>query len=381
MVTLSKPLSIPNVASHSANNFDFLRFLFAAVVILSHSFILGGAGAGEPLTRLSGGQVYLGELAVNGFFAISGFLITASWMRRPQWGDYLRKRVLRIYPGFLVVCVLCAFLVGTAGAAAPMAYLHQIQPARFLLHLLLLDKISVPHTFPHNPVPDEVNGSLWTIKIEFEFYLMVAVLGSLRVFRNRALPLALTAGSLLLCALIHVHGFAGRLPETFTEHLRFLTYFLTGMTFFLYRDWVPYRLAWVLCALAVLAVATWTHTLEVFMPLPLTYLLMAVAFSPGIRLHRFGQRRDISYGLYLYAWPIQQLLVQHGVRNPWVLFLTALPLTALAATLSWHLIEKPCLRLKPKSNPQLGAVRPEDQNPQDAREPASGKIGATVGPA
>ncbi len=232
MRNLSGPLHAPSTASHSANNFDFLRFLFAVAVIFSHSFVLCGVDADEPLTRLSSGQAYLAELGVDGFFAISGFLITASWMRRPQWGDYLKKRILRIYPGFLIVGVLCILLVGTAGTVSPAIYLHQLQPARLLLHLLLLDKIAVPPTFSQNFVPDQVNGSLWTIKIEFEFYLMVAVLGTFHLFEKRVLPLALAAGGLLLYTLLHIHGTDIRLPASVTEHLRFLTYFLERVRHF-----------------------------------------------------------------------------------------------------------------------------------------------------
>lgn len=380
MNDLSSTPPVPEIVSHSANNFDFLRFLFATVVIFSHCFVLCGLGAGEPLVRLSGGQAYLAELAVNGFFAISGFLITASWMRRPQWGDYLKKRVLRIYPGFLVTGIVCAFLVGAAGSISPAAYLHQIQPGRFLFHQLLLDKLAVPPTFSHNSVTDQVNGSLWTIKIEFEFYLMVAVLGTLRLFQKRVLPLVLTVCCLLLYVLLHIHRVPTHLPETFTEHLRFLSYFLTGMVFFLYRDKVSYSWAWAACAVSILAFGTWTHTLEAVLPLPLVYLLMAAAFSPGVGLHQFGRRRDISYGLYLYAWPIQQLLVQHfdGMRHPWGLFLVALPLTALAAVLSWHLIEKPCLRLKPKSNRRAGSASSLSRKPQSSEEMAAEGAGATV---
>ncbi len=150
------------------------------------------------------------------------------------------------------------------------------------------------------------------------------------------------------------------------------------MVFFLYRDKVPYHWAWVTCAVAALALGTWTHTLEALMPLPLVYLLMAAAFGSGIRLHHFGRRQDISYGLYLYAWPIQQMLAQHALRNPWGLFLAALPLTALAATLSWHLIEKPCLRLKPKSGPQTQPVLPSNRKPQGGGETNAGEVEATI---
>ncbi len=339
------------MSNHSANNFDFLRFLFAAIVIFSHSFALCGVGKREPLSVLSGGQTYTAEIAVNGFFVISGFLITASWLRRPQWSEYLQKRVLRIYPGFLVVCLLCAFLVGPIGAVSPHAYFQQFRIGAFLHHLFLLDKLSLPPTFSHNFVPNEVNSSLWTIKIEFEFYLMTALLGTFGLFQRRGVLLAFAAACLLSQTALALPFVSVTLPDALTIHLRFLTYFLAGMVFFLYRDKIAYNRAGVAAAVVVLGIGAAAHTLAAVIALPVVYLLLAAAFSPAVRLHRFAQTQDISYGLYLYAWPIQQLLVQHfgALHNPWSLFLSALPLTALAAALSWHLIEKPCLRFKPGS--------------------------------
>lgn len=364
--TPAPELSSPSVSNHSANNFDFLRFLFAAIVIFSHSFALCGVGKSEPLSVLSGGQTYTAEIAVDGFFVISGFLITASWLRRPKWSEYLQKRVLRIYPGFLVVCLLCAFLVGPIGAVSPHVYFHQFQSGPFLRHLVLLDKLTLPPTFSQNFVPNEVNGSLWTIKIEFEFYLMTALLGTFGLFRRRVLVLAFAAACLLLETALSLPGISVSLPDTLTSHLRFLNYFLAGMVCFLYRDKISFG-AWGAAAAAlVLAVGTATHALGAVMALPVVYLILAAAFSPAVRLHRFAQTQDISYGLYLYAWPIQQLLVQHfdALHSPWSLFLIALPLTALAATLSWHLIEKPCLRFKPNSLSRGGrAVQADEELP------------------
>lgn len=364
--TPAPELSSQTTSNHSANNFDFLRFLFAAIVIFSHSFALCGVGKSEPLSVLSGGQTYTAEIAVDGFFVISGFLITASWRRRPQWSEYLQKRVLRIYPGFLVVCLLCAFLVGPIGAVSPPAYFQQFQIGSFLRHLVLLDKLTLPPTFSQNFAPNEVNGSLWTIKIEFEFYLITALLGTFGLFRRRVLVLAFAAACLLLETAVSLPFVSVTLPDTLTSHLRFLTYFLAGMACFLYRDKIAYNRAGVAAAVVVLGIGAATHAFGAVMALPVVYLLLAAAFSPTVRLHRFAQTQDISYGLYLYAWPIQQLLVQHfdGLHNPWSLFLTALPLTALAATLSWHLIEKPCLRFKPNSLSRgKRAVRAEEKLP------------------
>ncbi len=360
-VETSQERQVPR--SQSGNNFDFLRFLFAALVIFSHSFALAGVGGREPLSLLTRGQTYLGEISVDGFFAISGFLISASWLRSCSFWNYLSKRMLRIYPGFLVVCVLCAFLVGPLGAGSASLYFHQLSLLQFVRHALLLDKLALPPAFGANPLPDQVNGSLWTIKIEFECYLLVAALGILGALRQRVVPLGLL---LLGCAAAGIEAVVPsvhHLSETAAEHLRFFLFFAAGMVFFLYRDKIVYRPPLLLGALFILAAAAGLHLLEAVLTLPLTYLIMYAAFASTGALSRFGEKRDLSYGLYLYAWPVQQLLLLHfgNTLGPYLLFLLSLPVTLLFAWASWHLVEKPCLRLKrsPAHLQEVQSVAPE----------------------
>ncbi len=372
----------PASSTETGNNFDFLRFLLAALVIFSHSFALTGAGGREPLSLLTRGQTYLGEISVDGFFAISGFLITASWLRSRTVWSYLSKRALRIYPGFLVVCALCAFLFGPLGAGSASLYFHQLSALQFLRHALLLDKLALPASFRLNPVPDQINGSLWTIKIEGECYLLVAALGLVGAFRRRAVPLGLL---LLGCAAVLVETLVPtrhHVSETAGEHLRFFLFFLAGMVFFLYRDKIVYRFVLLLGALLILVAGASLHALDAILTLPLTYLLMYAAFAPSGTLARFGQKRDLSYGLYLYAWPIQQLLVLLGGKSlgPSLLFLVSLPLTALCAGASWRFIEKPCLRLKrsPAQPQEMDSVAPETLPAHQPSVPGAPLKGPTI---
>ncbi len=341
------------VTSHSKNNFDFLRFLLAALVILAHSFALYNLGGQEPLSRLTGGQEDFGGLAVDGFFAISGFLITASWLRSRGFVDYLKKRVLRIYPGFVVASLVCGLIVAPmAFDGGAGAYFHALRKGPFILHTLLLDKLVLPDVFVHNPLPGQVNGSLWTIKIEFECYLMTAALGLATLLRRRVVPLLLLvmASAVLLINSLQLPHLHQSPDSTLITHIRFVDYFLAGMVYFLYRDRIVYRPGWLVAAIAALAAASLSHLLVPLMPIPFTYLLMYCAFSPAITLHNWGKHADLSYGVYLYAWPVQQLLVQRfqGALTPYTLTLAALPLTVICATASWYLVEKPSLSLKPK---------------------------------
>jgi hypothetical protein len=157
------------------NNFNLLRLLLAGLVVVSHSFeLVDGNRLREPLTRIFG-SVSAGELAVDGFFLLSGFLIVQSWRNGPRLLDFMFARILRIYPGFIVTALICAFLVAPLGADA-RAYFGSFEPGRFLASVVMLRGPGIPATFEGTHYPF-INNSLWTIKYEFMCYLCVAAVG------------------------------------------------------------------------------------------------------------------------------------------------------------------------------------------------------------
>lgn len=338
------------------NNFDFLRFLFALLVLYSHCFYLSGwSGPKIDLGAVTQNQIYLGALGVDGFFAISGFLITMSWLRSKGLFDFLKKRVLRIFPGFIIACLVCAFVVAPLGAGSAREYFSHFPYLRFALDTLTLKKLeSLPPTFQANLMP-EVNGSLWTIRIEFECYLMLPILAALGFLRRRAVVLAITIFVLMLNALLCLNALDGLpLPAAVLRagaHVRFVSFFLAGMTAYLYRDKCVISRPLIWGSVAALLLTGAFGGLNAALPVAGTYLLLVVALNPSFKMHRFGERADMSYGVYLYAWPIQQLIVRWlgSDVNPYLLFALATPLSCVAALVSWFLVEKPFLQLKARS--------------------------------
>ncbi len=354
--------TLEQVSSGRENNLDFLRFALATLVVFSHSFALPGYAALEPLRRLTRGQIDGGSLAVDFFFIISGFLVTQSWQRSKGVGDYLKKRVLRIYPGFLVTVALCGLVVGPLGADSFAAYWHTFHPVRFLYNTAQLQFV-LPPVFTHLAY-HSANGSLWTIRNEFLCYLMVAVFGLLGLYRFRIVLLGLFGATLLLY-MREVYGhipFCRGIVFPVIGQLdmwpRYLTQYLAGMCFYLYQDRIPYAPRWIGIGAVIVATACFLPVLAAVLPLCGAYLLFAFAFRRKPDLHHFAERGDLSYGIYLYAFPIQQLLLLFVAPHmaPLLLFGLAFPLTALAAWASWHLIEKPCLRFKTTTAPQRVAV-------------------------
>lgn len=332
------------------NNFDAFRLVAAVSVIFSHAFLLGeGTQDPEPLMRLTGGQTVLGVVGVFVFFTISGFLVTQSFETTGSPVRFAAKRALRIYPGLFVCLLVSAFVMGPA--------LTDLTPATYFrdsaTYAYITSNLSM--VMPTNALPGlrfsgydfgtVVDGPLWTLPCEVAMYLMLFALGILRWLDLR-LMLALVAvgmGCLWFdtASSDYFIGAAGWL----------LPFFAAGMAFYRLRDKGFFQSRIALCALAGMALSIPLHAFVLLFPIFGSYLIIYLALDkrlPIINATRFG---DLSYGLYIYGWPVEQVVVRlNGGPMAWhKLFLIALPISAAIAYLSWHIVEASALRLKPKN--------------------------------
>lgn len=329
------------------NNFDALRLIAAGSVILSHAFLLGeGTEDHEPL-RLITGQAPLGVVGVFVFFTISGFLVTQSFETTGSPLRFAAKRALRIYPGLILCVLLSAFLLGPALTQLPLAdYFASDGVYRYVVSNILM-------IVPTNALPgiwfssygfgDVFNGPLWTLPCEVLMYLLVLALGWLR---QLTLPLLLALMALGMgciwydtAASDYFIGSAGWL----------LGFFAAGMALYKLKATPIFDGRLALLALVGLIASVPLHLFIFLFPLFGSYLVLFVALDrrlPVIAAARFG---DLSYGLYIYGWPVEQTIVRlHGGTAPWwQVFVIALPVTGAIAFASWHLIEQRALHLKP----------------------------------
>ena len=342
--------SVPNAPRHP-NNFGFIRHLLATAVVGHHAVaVVDGNINREPLYAVFH-AFGTGTVAVFGFFVLSGFLITQSWARSPKFGGFLRNRILRIYPGFLLAALASIFIFGRLGANDPSYYqqLPLVQIAKGLVTLSIPGQLPA---FGQLPGAGILNGSLWTIPIEFACYLIVGVAGVAGLLRIRWLwP------TLLFLVLVVPEAFIMRfVPAALPGWMRMdvqllyqvLPAFLAGMCFQLYRHLIPLN-RFIAVGAAVLMVATlWDlNVARIGLSLGGAYLLFLFAFAPLPAL-RFADRGvDLSYGIYLYHWPCQLLILALARWvSPWQLFALSLPCAAALAFVSWQLVERPALNLK-----------------------------------
>ena len=345
LVSVWGGLTIGQAMAARANNFSVLRLVLAAAVIVSHGFsIPTGDNTLEPFYRSTG--LRLGEYAVNCFFAISGFLVTMSYLQRgPR--DYVIARILRIVPGFLAAAFVTVFVIGAACTSLPLStYFTDPALYAYLRQVLTGFKSAgaMPGVFTDNPHPWPL-GTIWTLRYEIALYgavLLFGLAGALKTWRIAGLLAAF-----LFLVIIVVDGFIPQTTRYAEVLLRLVFMFVLGSAFFLARDLV--KLSWPL--LAIFIVVTWfshgTAFYFALLYLTLAYGVLLVAFGPLWPGVNWADKTDLSYGIYLFGWPVQQVLVQlFPAASVWALLAPALIVSALIAWVSWHGVEAPALRLK-----------------------------------
>lgn len=322
-------------------SFDAIRLAAAFLVLVSHSVpIATGHGEGEWLHRWSNGEVTFGLLAVGVFFALSGFLVTLSFQRSRGVRDFAVKRALRILPAYWVVVLLSALVLGPALTVFPLKdYFAHGDFWKYLRALYFTIKHGLPGVFEGNAYPRAVNGSLWTLEYEVKAYFALGLLGVLGFLRP---------GRMAGVALLVIAVSAGFTLSGIVKHdLKLYSYFAAGAAFALWMNKIPFDGRLAAAAALALAAAVPAGLYSIVFPLTAPYLVLYLGLTPCVPLSRALRSGDYSYGVYLYAFPVQQIVAQFAPALPWWgNAALAAPVTLCCAIASWHLVERPALRQK-----------------------------------
>ena len=334
------------------NNFNLIRLAAALSVLGGHSVaVLGLPSSREFFFDHLG--LSLAEMAVDVFFVTSGFLVSASLVNRGEVIAYLWARALRIFPAIWAMLVLTVFVLAPALTVLPPAeYFASPKTHDYFIKCATLIggvRYSLPGVFETNPLKSEFNGSLWTLPIEIRLYLYLAagwlILAAAPAVRVRAMSIAAPiAAAAFLVVILRGRLFGGAFNAADTR----VFMFFYGTTLYLWRDKIPMRPAILFAALAGLLIASVDErAFFVAYVFCLAPLVLHLAYLPKGRIRAFNDWGDCSYGVYIYAFPIQQTLAFLFPGMPLGAMIAGSgAITLSVAALSWTLIEKRALAMK-----------------------------------
>lgn len=313
-----------------------------------------GKGYPEPLSASLGTS--WGAIAVDVFFIASGFFIAASFSYKTNLKSFVMARALRIFPGLFVVTALSACILGPVFTTLSITeYFSDYHWLQYLVkNSLLITGIeyNLPGVFTQNPYPLAVNGSLWTLPYEIKMYFLLVVFCSLFSYIQRSLKLSIYTNrrfftSLTLAALcLHLVNFFQEFYEG--EFLKLFFMFFVGSTFFFFKDKIHLNKQYGLATISLL-LASCIHPTTFFITYTfcLAYIVFYLAYIPKGAIRSFNKIGDYSYGIYIYGFPVQQIVAASipGISILAMISVSFL-ITVVLATLSWNLIEERALRLK-----------------------------------
>jgi peptidoglycan/LPS O-acetylase OafA/YrhL len=334
------------------NNFNLIRVLAAIGVLISHSYALILPNQPEPLYSQTG--FTLGQICVHIFFFTSGFLVTGSILHRRKISEFLLSRFLRIYPGLWMMLIIIVFGLGlNISSLSHWEYLQSnITWKYFYKNAIVLTgiKTNLPGVFENNIYPIAVNGSLWTLQAELKLYIALAISFLLcgLLFKKhdyfKFIILGISGLSTISVLINHFYTFTDK-PD-----LLFISLFFTGASFYVLNQhiFLKFYLLPISAILLFASIAIGSSVFFMLYVIGLPWLIIYCAYWPNHFLQKFNAFGDYSYGIYIYAFPIQQTIV---MLKPTVsiveMIIFGSSITILLSILSWHFVEKKCLSLKP----------------------------------
>ena len=338
------------------NNFTLIRLLFAWLVLFGHSFAIQPThGLKNPVNAIFKGSEWIGSFAVHGFFVISGFLVCASLLNRGV-KDYIISRGLRVVPGLAVCVLFSVFVLGAILTALPLAeYFKNGGTWEYLKNAFAFFRMewTLPGVFEDNRRAS-INGSLWTLNVEVYCYFLLACLGFLGLMGKKTIA-NFTIAAALAFSFFHF----GDVPLLGVNEKwgRPGLFFLVGVFFYINRDMVP--ISWKLALFSLLMVGySFGKDWYLYVSPPFfAYLIFYLAYAVK-HIDVDSNLGDISYGVYIYAWPIQQVVAMAFPQlNPYSHTVLVTVVVFFVAYLSWRYVEKNALMLKPRVMAMTSGIR------------------------
>ncbi len=352
-------MTLRELSSDRHNNLNIIRLVASLMVLYMHSFsVCISDSSGDITYFLTNHKQLSGGLAVDIFFIISGFLIARSYDRSKNLWSYVKARFLRIWPLLFVVVMITAFVLGPLASSCSLTEYFQPDLFKFLRNMFFINTYSyLPGVFNYH-YNHSLNGSLWTLQYEVICYALVAITAFLwRKYKGTAPAFALILAGLYAYVTYGTAFSFGPLSANFISNfVRLAMFFAVGMTYYSYEEKIKLTFRGFCLALAGLVIGILFFEFEIFFAIFGSYIIFYLAFQKHFVAGWYDRVGDLSYGIYIMAFPIQQLwldIVGHPTEyyntmtmNPYLNMVLTLLVVLPLSWFTWHYIEEPCLRLK-----------------------------------
>ena len=351
------------------NAFDLARILLAISVLITHSILIGGYKLNDPLSVLSKSQTYFAELGVMGFFALSGYLITSSFENSKNVLVFVSHRLLRILPGFWVCLIITAFVFAPlifiikGRSFASFDFVGKESSISYVVNnfWLKIQQWNIKDVLTYASYQDSLNGSLWSLFSEMQCYCFTMIAGMLGLFnKNKMLYLIFAIITFIFFAInFNFPKSYGPTILVLSPALKLYISYIAGSLLYVFRDQM------ILDKKGTIFLFFFTLMLIKFGGFNLlSPLLIAMTLINVFGLFEFRIKYDVSYGVYIYSFPVQHLLYQFwGSRLPIFIFIgLSLAIAIVLGVLSYIFVEKPCINLRKRTDPSLNYFYLKTQN-------------------
>ncbi|MBS1914781.1 MAG: acyltransferase [Bacteroidetes bacterium] len=345
--------SIPleqHLENDATNNFTLIRLIAAMMVVKLHSYSLTTHVKGQ----YDDYSFHLHQLGLPVFFFISGLLVSQSFEKSSSWKNFVWKRFLRIYPAAWLSIFACAFILGPIVTTWNITdYFSNSVFFQFLTSAFLVEiKYVLPGVFEHSLMGNpSVNSSLWTITLELKLYLLILIWGVLKTrYKNFILAVVMIVTLILGQffrdeAEIVLSKFFHK-PILLFGYLNFGVLFLAGIFCNIYKKKIIIK-PWWMPAITILLLLIYLKNMLVitFFLVPLMTLYIATIKVSFFK--KITPKADLSYGIYVFAFPVQQLVANYiKPQDSWTFFFLSILFVLPLAVFSWYVVEKKALQLK-----------------------------------
>lgn len=319
---------LEEVSQDRNNNLNLLRFVAAVMVVFCHAYPLSlGSGFVDPLGRITNGQIHMGGLAVCIFFFFSGFFLNRSVNKGQGAYIFFKARCIRIFPSLFAVITVSVFFGSCITTEGLLTYYTNPQTYEYLLNSILILRHELPGVFENNIYNPTVNGSLWTLPVEFVCYIVCYLVWRMGLSKEKVMKYTIP---FFVVGYISLHIVLEQY-KLLNSALRPCGMFYVGMLFDTYRKKIFIKQKYLILCIIGLILSTYFGFLEYGAILFLSYVLIYIVFGTNKKMSTFGNKYEISYGMYLSAFPIQQTVVMFhgGQMNPITNFFICMPIILL----------------------------------------------------